>query len=75
MNGFKSRRFILAFVFTVAGLGGAIGLPALPAFAWLREHTMALVTTVAGLVGAYIAGNAIADWFHKGDGKGNGNGV
>jgi hypothetical protein len=73
MNGFKSRKFILAFIFTVAGMGAAVGLPALPAFAWLREHTMAIMTAVAAMVGAYIAGNAIVDWVHKGNGgKGTG---
>lgn len=65
MNGFKSRKFILAFLVTVLGATAAFGLPALPAFAWLREYSFQIFTAVCALVTAYIAGNAIVDWAHR----------
>jgi hypothetical protein len=65
MNGFKSRKFILAFMVTVFGGIAAFGLPAIPAFAWLREYSFQIFTAVCGLVTAYIAGNAVVDWFHR----------
>jgi len=65
MNGFKSRKFILAFEVVTVGLLAAFGLPAISAFAWLREYTLLIFTAVCGLVTAYITANAIVDWVHK----------
>jgi hypothetical protein len=64
-DGFKSRKFILAFMVTIVGSAAAFGLPALASFAWLREYSFQIFTAIVGLVGAYIAGNAIVDWVHK----------
>ena len=68
MNGFKSRKFILAFLVTVFGAAGAFGLPALTPFAWLREYSMQVFTAVCALITAYIAGNTIVDWVHRNGG-------
>lgn len=65
MNGFKSRKFIIALIGVAGGYVAAFLLPALEPFAWLRPHSVAIFTAVCGLAGGYIAGNAIVDWFHK----------
>jgi hypothetical protein len=67
MNGFKSRKFILAFIVVVSGVMAAFVLPAWTPFAWLKEHTVAILTIISSLTTAYIGGNAILDWFHKND--------
>ena len=58
MNGFKSRKFILAASAVVAGIVAAFVLPALEPFAWLREHTVGVFAAACSLAAAYIAGNA-----------------
>ncbi len=70
MNGFKSRKFVLATVGVVGGIVAAFVLPALEPFAWLREHTVGVFAAACSLAAAYIAGNVIMDRGH-GDG-GNG---
>ena len=64
MNGFKSRKFILALIGVAGGVIAAFVLPALGPFAWLKEHTVGIFAAVCSLAAAYIAGNAIVDWGH-----------
>ena len=62
MNGFKSRKFLIALIGVAGGAIAAFVLPALGPFAWLKEHTVTIFGTVCSLATAYIAGNAIVDW-------------
>jgi len=67
MNGFKSRKFILALIGVAGGAVAAFILPAFGPFAWLKEHSVTIFATVCSLATAYIVGNAITDWGHKKD--------
>jgi hypothetical protein len=53
VNGFRSRKFVL---------------PAFGPFAWLREHTVGVFAAACSLAAAYIAGNAVMDRWHAGNG-------
>ena len=66
MNGFKSRKFVLAASAVVAGIVAAFVLPALEPFAWLREYTVGIFAAACSLAAAYIAGNAVMDRWHAG---------
>lgn len=70
MNGFKSRKFVLAALGVLAGVVAAFVLPALGPFAWLREHTVGVFASACSLAAAYIAGNVIMDRGHEGEGDG-----
>lgn len=70
MNGYKSRKFMLATVGVVGGIVAAFVLPALEPFAWLREHTVGVFAAACSLAAAYIAGNALMDRWHGGGGNG-----
>ena len=70
MNGYKSRKFVLAVTGVVGGIVAAFVLPVFEPFAWLREHSVGVFASACSLAAAYIAGNAIMDRWH-GD-KGNG---
>jgi len=70
MNGFKSRKFMLAALGVVAGIVAAFILPALGPFAWLREHTVGVFAAACSLAAAYIAGNVVMDRGHGGGGNG-----
>jgi hypothetical protein len=74
MNGFKSRKFMLAALGVVGGIVAAFVLPTLGPFGWLREHTVGVFASACSLAAAYIAGNAIMDRWH-GSGGGGGNGA
>jgi hypothetical protein len=74
MNGFKSRKFMLAALGVVGGIVAAFVLPTLGPFGWLREHTVGVFASACSLAAAYIAGNVIMDRGH-GDGGGGGNGA
>jgi hypothetical protein len=64
MNGFKSRKFMLAAVGVVGGIVAAFVLPALGPFVWLREHTVGVFAAACSLAAAYIAGNVLMDRGH-----------
>ncbi len=70
MNGFKSRKFVLAALGVLAGVVAAFVLPALGPFAWLREHTVGVFASACSLAAAYIAGNVIMDRGHGREGDG-----
>ena len=65
MNGFKSRKFLIALIGVAGGVVAAFALPALGPFAWLQEHTVTIFAAVCSLAAAYIAVNAIVDWGRK----------
>lgn len=67
MNGFHSRKFMLAASAVVAGIVAAFVLPAFGPFAWLREHTVGVFAAACSLAAAYIAGNAVMDRWHAGN--------
>jgi hypothetical protein len=46
----------------------AFVLPAFGPFAWLREHTVGVFAAACSLAAAYIAGNAVMDRWHAGEG-------
>ncbi len=64
MNGFKSRKFILAALGVAAGIVAAFVLPALEPFAWLREYSVGVFAAACTLAAAYIAGNVVMDKSH-----------
>ncbi len=68
MNGFKSRKFMLAALGVAAGIVAAFILPALGPFVWLREHTVGVFAAACSLAAAYIAGNVVMDRGHGGEG-------
>jgi uncharacterized membrane protein YadS len=70
MNGFKSRKFVLAALGVLAGVVAAFVLPALGPFAWLRQHSVGVFASACSLAAAYIAANVIMDRGHGGDGNG-----
>jgi hypothetical protein len=70
VNGFKSRKFVLAALGVVGGIVAAFVLPAFEPFAWLREHAVGVFAAACSLAAAYIAGNVIMDRGHGGDGDG-----
>ncbi len=70
MNGFKSRKFMLAALGVVGGIVAAFVLPTFGPFAWLREHTVGVFASSCSLAAAYIAGNVIMDRGHGGGGGG-----
>jgi hypothetical protein len=74
VNGFKSRKFMLAALGVAAGIVAAFVLPAFGPFAWLREYTVGVFAAACSLAAAYIAGNAIMDRRH-GDGGNGGTGA
>lgn len=61
MNGFKSRKFLLALIGVAGGVIAAFVLPVLGPFAWLREHTVGVFAAACSLAAAYIAGNAVME--------------
>jgi len=70
MNGFKSRKFLVAAAAVGSGCVAAFVLPAFAPFAWLREHTVGVFAAACSLAAAYIAGNALMDRWHGNGGNG-----
>jgi len=67
MNGFKSRKFILATLGVAAGIVAAFVLPAFAPFGWLQEHTVGVFVAACSLAAAYIGGNALMERWGGGD--------
>jgi hypothetical protein len=70
VNGFKSRKFVLAALGVVGGIVAAFVLPAFEPFAWLREHAVGVFAAACSLAAAYIAGNVVMDRWHGDGGPG-----
>jgi len=69
MNGFKSRKFLMALIGVAAGIVAAFILPAFGPFAWLKEYSVAIFTAACSLAGAYMVGNAATDWINKNESR------
>ena len=48
---------------------GALFLPAIPVFGWLKEHTGTVFAAATGLVTVYIGGNLAASWINNKNGE------